>query len=139
MVIDGDVVYVTDSSNHRIVVFKTDGTFVKNLCARGSGLGELRFPYGLDEDEEGHLLVCEFGNNRIQMIDKQTGKGIKTWGVAGREVGQLAYPWAIAVDGERAVIVDSGNNRLQVVDLDWTGKAPARDMGEDVNTVAVNR
>ena len=54
-------------------------------------------------------------------------------------MGQLAYPWAIAVDGERAVIVDSGNNRLQVVDLDWTGKAPARDMGEETRTVAVNR
>jgi len=25
------------------------------------------------------------------------------------------------------------------VDLDWTGKAPARDMGEDVKTVAANR
>jgi hypothetical protein len=73
------------------------------------------------------------------MIDKETGKGIKSWGVAGRQEGQLAYPWAIAVDGERAVIVDSGNNRLQVVDLDWTGKAPPRDMGEQPKTLAANR
>jgi DNA-binding beta-propeller fold protein YncE/ABC-type Fe3+ transport system permease subunit len=139
IVIDNDLIYVTDSSNHRIVVFRTDGAFVKNLCSRGSRLGELRFPYGLDEDDDGHLLVCEFGNNRIQMIDKETGKGIKSWGVAGRQEGQLAYPWAIAVDGERAVIVDSGNNRLQVVDLDWTGKAPPRDMGEQPKTLAANR
>ena len=144
MVIADGLVYVTDSSNHRIVVFRTDGSFVKNLCSRGSALGHLRFPYGLDQDDEGHLLVAEFGNNRIQMIDKETGKGIKTWGVAGRESGQLAYPWAIAVDGERAVIVDSGNNRLQVVGLDWTGKRPAQDMAGDnqqdaQKTVAVNR
>jgi ABC-type Fe3+ transport system permease subunit/DNA-binding beta-propeller fold protein YncE len=140
MVIDNGLVYVTDSSNHRIVVFWTDGSFVKNLCSLGSSLGQLKFPYGLDADNDGHLLVCEFGNNRIQMIDKETGKGIKTWGVAGREAGQLAYPWAVAVDGERAVIVDSGNNRLQVVDLDWTGKTPAQDMGQaEQKTVAVNR
>jgi DNA-binding beta-propeller fold protein YncE len=116
MVIDGDDLYITDSCNHRIVVFKTDGTFVRNMCSVGTGLGQLKFPYGLDEDREGHLVVAEFGNNRVQVIDKATGAGIRTWGMAGREPGQLAYPWAVAVDkDDRMVIVDSGNNRLQVI------------------------
>ena len=115
MVMDGDLVYVTDSCNHRIVVFKTDGTFVRAMGGLGSGLGELRFPYGIDQDSRGHLIVAEFGNNRVQAIDKRTGKGVRTWGVAGRERGQLAYPWAVAVDkNDRIVVVDSGNNRMQV-------------------------
>ena len=38
-----------------------------------------------------------------------------SWGLAGREPGQLAYPWASAVDRSgRIITVDSGNNRLQV-------------------------
>lgn len=116
MLLEGDTIYITDACNHRICVYKTDGTFVRNMCGIGVELGELKFPYGLDEDAEGHLVVAEFGNNRVQVIDKQTGKGLRTWGVAGREPGQLAYPWAVAVDGkDRLVIVDSGNNRLQVV------------------------
>jgi ABC-type Fe3+ transport system permease subunit/sugar lactone lactonase YvrE len=115
MVIDSELIYVTDSCNHRIAVFKTDGSFVRNMGRVGTGLGQFRFPYGLDEDSRGHLVVAEFGNNRVQMIDRQTGRGIRTWGVAGRDPGQLAYPWAAAVDKrDRVVVVDSGNNRLQV-------------------------
>jgi len=115
MVIDNDIVYITDACNHRIAVFKADGTFLRNMGGVGSGLGQFRFPYGLDEDQDGHLIVCEFGNNRVQMIDKETGRGIKTWGHAGRDPGQLAYPWGVAVDkNNRVVAVDGGNNRLQV-------------------------
>ena len=115
MVIDGDRLYVTDSCNHRIAVFRTDGAFVKNLGGVGGDPGQFRYPYGLDEDGEGHLIVTEFGNNRVQLIDRETGAGLKSWGVSGRDPGQLAYPWAAAADkDDRVVVVDSGNNRLQV-------------------------
>jgi DNA-binding beta-propeller fold protein YncE len=115
ILIDGDTLYATDVSNHRICVFKTDGTWVKNIGSLGSGPGQFRFPYGLAMDEGGRLVVCEFGNNRVQLIDKQTGQGVKVWGSGGREPGELAYPWGVAVDGKgKVVVVDSGNNRLQV-------------------------
>jgi ABC-type Fe3+ transport system permease subunit/DNA-binding beta-propeller fold protein YncE len=115
MVIDDETLYVTDACNHRIAVFNINGTFLRHIGSIGTSLGQFRFPYGLDEDTHGHLIVTEFGNNRVQLIDKQTGKGLATWGLAGRESGQLAYPWASAVDRNgRIVTVDSGNNRLQV-------------------------
>jgi len=118
MVIEGGLVYVTDATNHRISVFKTDGTFVRNMGSVGSGPGQFRWPYGLSEDRDGNLVVCEFGNNRVQLIDKQTGKGLKIWGSEGRAPGHLAYPWAVAVDKRgRVVAVDSGNNRLQVFEF----------------------
>jgi hypothetical protein len=69
-------------------------------------------------DSDGNLIVCEFGNNRVQLIDKKTGRGLKTWGTGGHEPGQLAYPWATAVDKrDRVVAVDAGNNRLQVFEF----------------------
>ena len=118
MVIDDGLVYVTDATNHRISVFKTDGTFVRNMGSVGTGLGQFRWPYGLSEDPDGNLVVCEFGNNRLQLVDKQTGKGLKLWGSEGRAPGRLAYPWAVAVDKRgRVVAVDSGNNRLQVFEF----------------------
>ena len=118
MVVDGDLLYLTDACNHRICVFTTAGKFVRNMGHVGSGLGEFRFPYGLDQDQSGHLIVCEFGNNRVQLVDKATGKGLATWGQAGRDLGELAYPWGVAVDHRgRVVAVDAGNNRLQVFEF----------------------
>jgi DNA-binding beta-propeller fold protein YncE len=118
MVIDNDILYVTDACNHRIAVFKTDGTFLRNMGKCGSGLGEFRYPWGLDEDKDGNLIVCEQGNNRVQKINKITGEGLAIWGSAGRDPGQLAYPWAAIVDKhDRIITVDSGNNRLQVFEF----------------------
>ena len=116
MVIDGPLLYLTDSCNHRIDVFTLEGKFVRQMGSAGNQPGEFLFPYGLDQDNQGHLLVTEFGNNRIQIIDKQTGKSIRQFGHAGRAEGELAYPWAaVFAPAQRVVIVDSGNNRLQIV------------------------
>jgi DNA-binding beta-propeller fold protein YncE len=82
MVIKGDKLFVTDACNHRIVVFKTDGTFVKNLGDVGTGPGQFRFPYGLDMDAKGRMVVTEFGNCRVQLIDADTGEQKGTWGTA---------------------------------------------------------
>jgi DNA-binding beta-propeller fold protein YncE len=118
MVLVNDTIYLTDACNHRIDVFKTDGTWVRNMGTCGSNLGQFRFPYGMDIDKDGHLIVAEFGNNRIQMIDKDTGQGLKIWGSCGRDPGQLAYPWGVTVDNENRIIaVDAGNNRLQVFEF----------------------
>lgn len=118
IVVDQGFVYVTDASNHRLCVFTTDGAFVRNMGSVGSDLGQFRFPYGLELTPDGKLVVTEFGNNRVQLVEKETGKGLKTWGTAGREPGQLAYPWAATVDKhKRVVAVDSGNNRLQVFEF----------------------
>ena len=115
MVIEGDTVFITDACNHRIVVYKTDGTYVRTFGGLGGGPGEFRFPYGLDRDAAGNLVVCEFGNNRVQKVDPASGRSLGLWGEAGRAPGQLAYPWGVAVDvGGRVVAVDAGNNRLQV-------------------------
>lgn len=117
MVIDGDDLYVADACNHRIEVLDLKGNWKRNIGSVGKGLGQFGFPYGLDLDSKGQLVVCEFGNNRIQWVDKNTGKGIRIWGVSGREPGEVAYPWAVAVnEKDQVLIVDSGNNRLQLVE-----------------------
>lgn len=113
-IIDGELI-VTDACNHRVVVFDLDGKWKRNMGSVGSGPGQFRFPYGMDLDSDGNLVICEFGNNRVQKIDRKTGKSLGIWGSPGREPGQLAYPWAVAVDRrDRVVAVDAGNNRLQV-------------------------
>jgi DNA-binding beta-propeller fold protein YncE len=116
IVIENENVYVTDACNHRLLVFKTDGTFVRSLGGVGSAPGEFRFPYGLDMDRDGDLIVCEFGNNRVQKIDKLTGKSKGTWGGPGRQPGQLANPGGVAVYKKELIDAeDAVNNVLQVM------------------------
>jgi DNA-binding beta-propeller fold protein YncE len=63
------------------------------------------------------LAVCEFGNNRVQLFSPE-GRSLAVYGRPGRGLGELAYPWGVAVDRrDRAFIVDAGNNRIQVWQL----------------------
>lgn len=115
LAIRGDELFITDSCNHRLLVFRLDGTFVRAMGTVGTAPGEFRFPYGLEFAPDGNLLVTEFGNNRLQRLSPD-GKPLAMWGVGGRAVGELAYPWAVIIDKRgRAIIADAGNNRLVVV------------------------
>lgn len=112
----GDELYVADACNHRIQVFTLDGQLLRQLGQSGGGAGEFRFPFGLEVDPDGHLLVTEFGNMRVQKIDRTTGQCLGQWGTPGKLPGQLMNPWATTTDNTgRLIIVDAGNNRLQVI------------------------
>jgi hypothetical protein len=106
---------IADACNHRIGRFTLDGELIRwfgSPDAPGSGPGQFTYPYGIALLPDRTLLVCEYGNNRVQHIDLQTGKGLGTFGQRGRGTGQLAIPWGIAMVGDKAFVLDSGNNRV---------------------------
>lgn len=121
----GDELWVADAANHRLLAFSLRdedfGTYLRVLGDGGPGdaPGQFRFPYGLAVDDDGNLLVAEFGNNRLQKIDPKTGESLGLWGRFGPRPGELRYPWALAYDSKRdhVVVVDSGNDRLQVMNF----------------------
>ena len=86
---------------------------VRHLGHIGTEPGCLRYPYDLTLSEKGYLVICEYGNNRIQILSP-LGESLGLFGRAGRNAGELAYPWGVAVDQKYAYIVDAGNNRIQV-------------------------
>ncbi len=114
---------VADSSHHR----------VGRLILNGAGAGELiawyesdhdpdhppmNFPYGVTVLDDGSALISEFGGNVVRRMDLETGMTIGMIGVGGRGDGQLATPWTSTVIDGRLVILDSGNNRIQIVGFD---------------------
>lgn len=65
---DSDILYVTESHNHRVSVFLTSGECVRVFGCKGKGEGEFNFPMGIAVDTNGNIFVCELLNNRIQVF-----------------------------------------------------------------------
>jgi len=111
---DGSELYIADACNHRIVVTTPEGEVLRTIGQAGRGPGAFSYPYDLAVLADGSLLVVEFGNNRVQWIGA-TGECLGLFGVPGHEEGALQYPWGIDVARNRVYVLDSGNNRVQVM------------------------
>ena len=58
-------IYITDTNNHRVLIYDTNGTQLYSSGTRGSGEGEFNGPMGITVDTSGNVYVCDSGNNRI--------------------------------------------------------------------------
>jgi len=106
--------WVADAVHHRLVQFSLDGKYLRSVGAMGDAPGEFKYPYDTALLPDGTLIVAEYGNHRLQQVSKE-GRSLRLWGGPGWELGKLAYPWGVAVVKDRVYVVDSGNNRVQIV------------------------
>jgi hypothetical protein len=61
-------VYVSDTWNHRVQVFTTDGTFLRQWGEQGSRVEQFWVPCGIAVDASGNVYTVDHGNNRIQIF-----------------------------------------------------------------------
>ncbi|MEM4730105.1 MAG: putative Ig domain-containing protein [Thermoplasmata archaeon] len=113
-------VYVADTGNHRVVVFKNDGDNQADLIinpsgAMGSSNNQFNTPIDIDSDLDGNILVADKGNHRIQVF-KANGDFIRTIGETGVNLSDafhLNSPSGVHVaDDGKILIADTGNNRV---------------------------
>ena len=64
---DGSV-YIADYSNHRVQVFRSDGTFVRVWGSQGNGNGQFSNPYGIACGPDGSVYVADCNNHRVQVF-----------------------------------------------------------------------
>lgn len=84
--------------------------------AEDSSDEELSPPSGFCFSNEGHLLLADDFNHRIQIYDSQSNL-LHCFGSKGEEPGQFQYPKGIAVDSDGNIYVaDSWNHRIQKFD-----------------------
>lgn len=116
LVIGGDTMWIADSCNHRLQRYDISGStprWIDVWGRAGTEPGQFMYPYDLALLDDGGVLVCEYGNQRIQRFDAD-GKPIAIWGSPGFEPGQLYQPWGLVVDSRNRVhILDSNNHRVQ--------------------------
>jgi YYY domain-containing protein len=76
--------------------------------------GRVQQPRGVAIAPNGHVLVADFGNHRIQELDGELAF-VRTWGKLGELPGEFKEPCGVAVDAENNVYVaDTWNHRVQV-------------------------
>ncbi len=63
-----DMVYVTESDNHRVSVLTSQGQFVRSFGARGTQPGQFRGPLGITLNKHGLLYISDTDNGRLQIL-----------------------------------------------------------------------
>ena len=105
-----DEIAVSDVGNHKIHLFKSDGTHIKSFGERGAQHGELYFPSGTAYHDH-NIIVAEQGNHRVQVLSRQ-GEYLRHFGGRGSLDHQLNFPTGLSIDSDGNIIVADRENKL---------------------------
>ena len=73
-------------------------------------------PHGLTITKEDHLVVAEWGNNSITIIDPTNGKKMRTFGEHGTGQVQFKSPCGVALtQDDNIVVAECNGSRLQLL------------------------
>jgi tripartite motif-containing protein 71 len=112
--VDGGLVYVADTQNHRVVVLDaSDGSFV-----RAFGSSQLKKADGVAVEPDGDVWVSDSAAQQLVEFSS-TGSFIQNFGGSGSGPGKFNKPYHLDIspngDGTSTLfVVDSWNDRVQV-------------------------
>ncbi|CAH2042144.1 unnamed protein product, partial [Iphiclides podalirius] len=112
-------IVVTDTRNHRIQLFTSDGTFITKFVFEAANPAKLlkgpTTPRGVCFTTSGNIIVSDFENHRLLMVDPTMSKVLHCIGREGSGIGELNRPSGIVTDDEgRIIVADSKNHRVLV-------------------------
>ena len=111
---DHDIIVVTEILNHRVSVFRSDGTYLRSFGKKGQNNGEFAEPSGIAFDSLGNIVVTDCENHRVQVFDRK-GKFLRTFGQNGILDHQLKRPEGLSINGNGDIIVtDKGNKLIKI-------------------------
>jgi DNA-binding beta-propeller fold protein YncE len=135
--VNGDVYIADGYGNHRVVVFNSQGVYLRQWGSSGSGPSQFSpigggHPHCVVLSKEGLVYVCDRGNDRIQVFDKAgnlvsiiplkpgTGYVPAPDGTPGRQGVGSALDVAFTPDKHQEYLlnVDTGNEVLWILDHD---------------------
>jgi DNA-binding beta-propeller fold protein YncE len=95
-------VYVCDRVNDRLQVFRTDGTFVKEVfLAKNTLLSGSVWDVAFSRDaQQRYLYVADGINDRVYVLQRDTLELLTSFGSGGRQPGQFYGVHSIAVDSQ---------------------------------------
>ncbi|XP_050352593.1 protein wech isoform X2 [Nymphalis io] len=130
-------IIVIDKDNHRVQIFTSSGNFILKFGSFGKECGQFQYPWdvavntlganpakmlkgpttprGICFTTSGNIIVSDFENHRLLMVDPTLSKVLNCVGREGSSVGELNRPSGIVTDDDGHIIVaDSKNHRVLV-------------------------
>jgi DNA-binding beta-propeller fold protein YncE len=117
-----DEVVVVDRDAHQVIVFDTDGNEQLRLGTQHRPALQAPFNHPTDAAiaEDGDIYVADgYGNSCVHRFSAD-GAHLSTWGRPGTGDGEFTTPHAVWVDGDRVLVADRENDRVQVFDREGT-------------------
>lgn len=112
--VDGRIC-VTDTGNHRILIFSPDCKLIGKFGYKGYLCGHFDSPRGIAFSNDGYIIVSDFNVHHILVIHPD-GTTAHIFGSQGGGNGQFTRPQGIAIDHMgNFVIADTRNNRVVVM------------------------
>ena len=113
-VTDKDEIVVADQCNHRVQLFKGNGTFLRSFGHKGKNAGEFNRPDGIANDKDGNILVADSGNHRVQIFSRE-GRHLGSFGSIVSLDSKLLEPSGISLDSNGNIIVaDTGDKLIKI-------------------------
>ncbi|XP_074644685.1 E3 ubiquitin-protein ligase TRIM71-like [Tubulanus polymorphus] len=91
---------------------------VLTFGGEGEDDGKLCRPWGVACTKEGHLVIADRSNNRVQIFNAE-GVFLRKFGTPGSRNGQFDRPAGVEIDHlHRIIVADKDNHRIQIFNFD---------------------
>ena len=111
-IMNDGTVFVCDRDNNRIQVFQKDGKFVRQIVLdpKTLGAGSAWDLVASVDAEQKYLLVADGENNRVNIVLRESGERLGSFGRSGRNAGDFHWVHNIAVDSKGNVYTTEVDN-----------------------------
>lgn len=120
IVLRNEQIVVSDSDNHRLVIYSNDGQLTRTIGKQGAGVGRFDYPRGLALHRDGDAVyVVECGNNRVQKVSIRSGESLgksSTRFTKNVHPKFMMCPESIAYAHGAVFVTDAHHNRIIVLD-----------------------
>jgi DNA-binding beta-propeller fold protein YncE len=137
---DAGSLFVADATQKLIMVYDRDGNFLRRFG--GADLFSRLTSVTVDKKGE-RAYVVDIGGaasksefHRVLVFNAKTGENLFNFGTRGSGPGELNLPRAVAVGKDKLYVVDGGNFRIQVFDMDGKFQKSFGGVGKQIGNFA---